>query len=468
MLSAAVPPNPPGGLLHPRRGRDPVCPRGSSLRHTGYSPPTRPLAASQDSTRTHAIPRFVLYIEPLPFWSPGSLTSGCRHDCSLGMLTKKFLTLIDNATDGVLDLNKAAETLKVQKRRIYDITNVLEGVGLIEKKSKNNIRWKGASTAADRETEPETAKLRQDMKSLEDQERSLDDHIRIMTGAIQALSDNPLNKPRLYVTDEDVTSLPCFANDTIFAVKAPPGTTLEVPDPREAADPRDGQMRYRIVLRSTRGPIDVYLVQHTNNGGTTSQQGAAAPSATSAEPAGSTVGPAERGGGGGGGSASGAVGPGNGGGAASGGGAGAAAAAAADAGGSGGCGGGISAPPTAVKPELVPSGRSAGPGLVCAGLASPSFPFALPGTSPLSAAAGANGPSSFFNSVLNSPTGAVAVDPLHMGPLTSPGLAGRVSGTAGGVGEMDPATWYDGPHEPPLISTFYQGEDDDNFFTAPL
>ncbi|CAF2034027.1 unnamed protein product, partial [Rotaria magnacalcarata] len=31
-----------------------------------------------------------------------------------------------------------------QKRRIYDITNVLEGIGLIEKQSKNTIRWKGA------------------------------------------------------------------------------------------------------------------------------------------------------------------------------------------------------------------------------------------------------------------------------------------------------------------------------------
>lgn len=38
---------------------------------------------------------------------------------------------------------QAADTLAVrQKRRIYDITNVLEGIGLIEKKSKNSIQWK--------------------------------------------------------------------------------------------------------------------------------------------------------------------------------------------------------------------------------------------------------------------------------------------------------------------------------------
>ena len=42
----------------------------------------------------------------------------------------------------MLDLNKAAEVLEVQKRRIYDITNVLEGIDLIEKPFKNRILWK--------------------------------------------------------------------------------------------------------------------------------------------------------------------------------------------------------------------------------------------------------------------------------------------------------------------------------------
>ncbi len=126
--------------------------------------------------------------------------------------------------------------------------------------------------------------------ALQDQERVLDDQIRAMAGAIQArshgpgldlgpaqpspptgplarymtarpcrgaaglccrvrvrqaITENPLNRPRLFVTDEDVTGLPCFANDTLFAVKAPPGTTLEVPDPRQEPDAGGEHMRYR-------------------------------------------------------------------------------------------------------------------------------------------------------------------------------------------------------------------------------
>lgn len=44
----------------------------------------------------------------------------------------------------VVDLNQAADQLGVPKRRIYDITNVLEGVNLVAKKSKNHIQWRYA------------------------------------------------------------------------------------------------------------------------------------------------------------------------------------------------------------------------------------------------------------------------------------------------------------------------------------
>ncbi|XP_052308561.1 transcription factor E2FB isoform X3 [Populus trichocarpa] len=195
--------------------------------------------------------------------SPGNnLTpSGpCRYDSSLGLLTKKFINLIKHAEDGILDLNKAAETLEVQKRRIYDITNVLEGIGLIEKKLKNRIQWKGLDVSRPGEADDNNvATLQAEVENLTMEERRLDEQTREMQERLRDLSEDENNQKWLFVTEEDIKSLPGFQNETLIAIKAPHGTTLEVPDPDEQAVDYP-QRRYRIVLRSTMGPIDVYLV----------------------------------------------------------------------------------------------------------------------------------------------------------------------------------------------------------------
>ncbi|KAM7502329.1 hypothetical protein LguiB_001233 [Lonicera macranthoides] len=182
----------------------------------------------------------------------------CRYDSSLGLLTKKFINLIKHAEDGILDLNKAADTLEVQKRRIYDITNVLEGIGLIEKKLKNRIQWKGLETSRPGEVDESVGSLQAEVENLSIEERRLDEQIREMQERLRDLSEDENNQKWLFVTEEDIKALPCFQNETLIAIKAPHGTTLEVPDPDEAVD--YPQRRYRVVLRSTMGPIDVYLV----------------------------------------------------------------------------------------------------------------------------------------------------------------------------------------------------------------
>jgi hypothetical protein len=53
--------------------------------------------------------------------------ANARSETSLTNLTKRFVDLLSSAEDGVVDLNTASVQLDVQKRRIYDITNVLEG-----------------------------------------------------------------------------------------------------------------------------------------------------------------------------------------------------------------------------------------------------------------------------------------------------------------------------------------------------
>lgn len=42
----------------------------------------------------------------------GGAGANCRFDSSLGLLTKKFVALVESAPDGVLDLNKAADSLQ--------------------------------------------------------------------------------------------------------------------------------------------------------------------------------------------------------------------------------------------------------------------------------------------------------------------------------------------------------------------
>ncbi len=44
-----------------------------------------------------------------------------------------------------IDNNDAARLLNIQKRRIYDISNVLEGIGYVEKVHKNKLRWVGGA-----------------------------------------------------------------------------------------------------------------------------------------------------------------------------------------------------------------------------------------------------------------------------------------------------------------------------------
>jgi E2F/DP family winged-helix DNA-binding domain/E2F transcription factor CC-MB domain len=239
-----------------------------------------------------------------------------RYDSSLGLLTKKFVQVLKSSPDNTLDLNRAASELGVQKRRIYDITNVLEGIGLIQKEGKNHVSWNNdPSVDLSRAEDVQLKKIEDDTKSttvdpgllssstsdkvndLKTQVDSLVDEGRELDFYLEFLSQNssrfsldrevqvsgnehlrptylPLGlsdaKPYMYVRYSDVTGLSMYHNDTIIGVRAPIGTNLEVPDPDQGMRP--GVRRYQMFLSSTKvaseekqpgpgGPIDVYLVR---------------------------------------------------------------------------------------------------------------------------------------------------------------------------------------------------------------
>ncbi|XP_038077481.1 transcription factor E2F5-like isoform X2 [Patiria miniata] len=187
--------------------------------------------------------------------SPG--TPANRHEKSLGLLTTKFVSLLQEAKDGVLDLKLAADTLAVrQKRRIYDITNVLEGIGLIEKKSKNSIQWKGAGPGCNTtEMSDRLEVLKEELREMDSVEAELDELRSRIQQSIRNVTDDQENSRLAYVTHEDLCR--CFKGDTLLATQAPSGTQLQVPVPEICAD---NKKRYQIHLKSYKGPIFVTLV----------------------------------------------------------------------------------------------------------------------------------------------------------------------------------------------------------------
>ncbi|KAI8336225.1 E2F/DP family winged-helix DNA-binding domain-containing protein, partial [Chlamydoabsidia padenii] len=124
-----------------------------------------------------------------------------RYDSSLGLLTKKFIALLRSSRHGDLDLNTAAAQLKVQKRRIYDITNVLEGIRLIEKNSKNHVRWIKSSREGRRaELENRLLVLRKHNLALEKEH----DHLMHIKRQTEDHIGHALKNQHCYMTVDDM------------------------------------------------------------------------------------------------------------------------------------------------------------------------------------------------------------------------------------------------------------------------
>ncbi|NXU51765.1 E2F6 factor, partial [Turnix velox] len=182
-----------------------------------------------------------------------------RFDASLVYLTRRFMDLVRRAPDGVLDLNQVATTLGVRKRRVYDITNVLDGIELIEKRSKNVIQWIGSRFGK----RPDEQNLQDELSDLSATEEALDALITDCAHQLFELLDDEENAkyPFLtlvlfltsYVTYQDIRSIETFEEQIVIAIKAPEETKVEIPTPREDC--------IKVHMKSTRGPIDMYLCE---------------------------------------------------------------------------------------------------------------------------------------------------------------------------------------------------------------
>ncbi|KAG7267204.1 hypothetical protein CRUP_003203, partial [Coryphaenoides rupestris] len=158
---------------------------------------------------------------------PPAGTPPSRHEKSLGLLTIKFVNLLQEAKDGVLDLKVVSCRqlgCETEEEDIMTSTNVLEGVGLIEKKTKNIIQWRGENMGSQSEEVLEQVEiLKAQISGLEAQERELDDRKAWLDQSIKHLCHDPVTSAY----------------------------------PSEASS---GQKRYQVTLRSQTAPIQVLLI----------------------------------------------------------------------------------------------------------------------------------------------------------------------------------------------------------------
>ena len=181
--------------------------------------------------------------------------SSKRDENSLFCLTKKFIQLISASRDQIINMTQASLLLQVAKRRIYDITNVLEGLGMISKWSVNSVKWIGGN-AEEILISDNGISTDHQLNRLFREEMDLDENIKKIKKEID-LATNEKNLENAYITYEDLQNLKIFKNKLVFAVKTPSDTTMEYPRYQKGA--------YRLKINAEKGQISVFYVNNEND-----------------------------------------------------------------------------------------------------------------------------------------------------------------------------------------------------------
>jgi E2F/DP family winged-helix DNA-binding domain len=80
-------------------------------------------------------------VTPTPTKKQHTTADYSRKNKSLGLLCDSFIAR--DWHDGILSIDSAAKELQVERRRIYDIVNILECLQVVAKLHKNTYQWKG-------------------------------------------------------------------------------------------------------------------------------------------------------------------------------------------------------------------------------------------------------------------------------------------------------------------------------------
>ena len=95
--------------------------------------------------------------------------------------------------------------------------------------------WYSGSTESDPDSSEvqRLQRLRDEVHQLKREEATLDRNYNLAQNLLKGMSEDEYNQKLAYLTHMDIRNIPTFSEETLLAVKAPYGSTLEVPDPDE-------------------------------------------------------------------------------------------------------------------------------------------------------------------------------------------------------------------------------------------
>lgn len=161
---------------------------------------------------------------------------------TLVTLTQDFLNVLTSAEGKEVDLSQLENELGVSKRRLYDVTNVLTGIGVVERSGKAKVKWTGSATTTF-ETE-----IQQVLKK----EAEVDSMLQFVSDELDSIFLSQDFIDYGWVTNEDVLSLDPDSNLSLFSLKGPPDLTIE--------NPEDEDGSHRLICQSENGGINLIHV----------------------------------------------------------------------------------------------------------------------------------------------------------------------------------------------------------------
>ena len=145
-----------------------------------------------------------------------------------------------------ININDLVKELSVKKRRIYDITNVLQGIGYIEKNGKNEFLWTKTYKKKNQNSNnlntsnslneylSNYATLKNEIEKLKKEDKEIEVTLNKFKDEFNIISKKQDFSKYSYITFNDISNLSKDDNLDFMVIKATKGTIINVIDDDES------------------------------------------------------------------------------------------------------------------------------------------------------------------------------------------------------------------------------------------